>query len=65
MKAAKFREQTTEELRESYEEARKELFDLQVKSTTGDNSIQPLRRRMVRREVARIKTVMREREGVK
>ncbi len=65
MKAAKLREQTVEELQEAYEEARKELFDLQVKSITGDGSTQPLRRRTVRREVARIKTVMREREGVK
>jgi len=65
MKAENLREQTFEELRELHEEARRELFDLEVRSSTGDNSEQPLRKRTLRREVARIKTVMRELEGVK
>jgi large subunit ribosomal protein L29 len=66
MKATQLREQTADELGEAYDETRQALFDLQVRKDTGEAE-QPLKARTLRREVARIKTVMREREleGVK
>jgi len=65
MKAAKLRELTGEELAERLDEASKELFDIRVRRATGDASEQPLKRRMLRREVARVKTLIRERQDVK
>ena len=68
MKAADLREQTVEELHEAYDETRQALFNMQVrKDVDGDAGEQPLKARMLRREAARIKTVIREREleGVK
>jgi len=62
MKAAQLREHTAAELDQLLEEAMQELFELRVKSGQGDASAPPLKRRTLRREVARIKTVMRERE---
>jgi ribosomal protein L29 len=63
MKAAKIREQTVDELAESLRDFRRELFDIQMKSGAGDSSVQPLRRRTLRREIARTLTVMRERKA--
>jgi len=62
MKAVNLREQTGEELTQLWEDTTKQLIDLKVKKRTGDASEQPLRVRQLRRDVARIKTVMRERE---
>ncbi len=66
MKATQLREQTAEELQEAYDEARQSLFDLQVRKDTGEDQGQPLKARTLRRDIARIKTIMneREREGV-
>lgn len=60
MKAANLREQTDEELQQLYDDTRKELFELRVKKGKGDSLEQPLRIRALRRELARISTVMRE-----
>jgi large subunit ribosomal protein L29 len=67
MKATQLKEQSADELRETYDETRQALFNLQVRVDTGDGTEQPLKARMLRRDVARIKTVMRELEleGVK
>jgi len=67
MKATQLREKTADELRETYDETRQALFNLQVRVDTGDGSEQPLKGRSLRRDVARIKTVLREleREGAK
>ncbi len=68
MKAADLREKTVEELHEAYDETRQALFNMQVrKDVDGDAGEQPLKARALRRDVARIKTVIREREleGVK
>lgn len=69
MKATELRQRTDDELREAYDEARQELFELQVrKDVEGDAAEQnPLKARLLRRDIARIKTVMKEREveGVK
>ncbi len=67
MKATQLREKTADELREAYDEKRQELFKLQVhKDDSGEDAENPLRARILRRDLARIKTVMTEveREGV-
>ncbi|HWO70329.1 MAG TPA: 50S ribosomal protein L29 [Actinomycetota bacterium] len=60
-KAAELRELPDQELRARLDAAKEELFNLRFQLATGqlDN---PMRLRQVRREVARILTVMRERE---
>ena len=68
MKATDLREQTVDELHEVYDETCQALFNMQVrKDVDGDAGEQPLKARALRRDVARIKTVIREREleGVK
>jgi large subunit ribosomal protein L29 len=59
--AAEMRELSTEELVTKLREAKAELFNLRVQSATGqlDNN---RRLQVVRREIARIYTIMRERE---
>ncbi len=60
-KAAELRELPDHELRARLDAAKEELFNLRFQLATGqlDN---PMRLRQVRRDVARILTVMRERE---
>ena len=59
--AAELREQSSEELTTKLREAKAELFNLRVQSATGqlDNN---RRLQTVRKEIARIYTIMRERE---
>jgi large subunit ribosomal protein L29 len=61
IKATELREQTDEALVEKLREAKAELFNLRVQSATGqlDNHG---RLQIIRREIARIYTIMRERE---
>ncbi|MBX6749055.1 MAG: 50S ribosomal protein L29 [Micromonosporaceae bacterium] len=60
-KANELRELTREQLVERLKEAKAELFNLRVQSATGqlDNH---RRLKVVRHEIARIYTIMRERE---
>ena len=60
MKAKEVRELSTNELEQKLEELKEELFNLRFQLATGqlDN---PMRIREVRRNIARVKTVMRER----
>ena len=60
-KAAEIREISDEELKTRLSEAKAELFNLRVQAATGqlDNN---RRLQTVRREIARIYTIMRERE---
>jgi large subunit ribosomal protein L29 len=60
-KAAELRESSAEELVVKLREAKAELFNLRVQGATGqlDNN---RRLDVVRREIARIYTIMRERE---
>ena len=59
--AAELREQSSEELTTKLREAKAELFNLRVQGATGqlDNH---RRLQVVRRDIARIYTIMRERE---
>ena len=62
MKAVNLREQTDEELQQQCDETRKSVFELRAKQGIGEASDHPLRIRNLRRDLGRIKTVMRERE---
>ncbi|NLU77084.1 50S ribosomal protein L29 [Micromonospora sp. HNM0581] len=61
VKAAELRELSEEELVAKLREAKAELFNLRVQAATGqlDNN---RRLQVIRREIARIYTIMRERE---
>ena len=61
MKAKELRELTTEELVKKEEELKEELFNLRFSSATG-NLEKPSRMNEVRKTIARIKLVIRERE---
>jgi large subunit ribosomal protein L29 len=60
-KATELRDLSDDELAQKLDEAKEELFNLRFQNVTGqlDN---PMRIKVMRREVARIMTVMRERE---
>ncbi|NMB12503.1 MAG: 50S ribosomal protein L29 [Firmicutes bacterium] len=61
MKAEEIRAMTSEELGRKLDDLKEELFNLRFQMVTAqlDN---PMRIREVRRNIARVKTVMRERE---
>lgn len=61
MKATELRQKTIEELRDNAGERRRELFDLRFKHYTGqlENTAEL---RAARRDIARIETIIRERE---
>ncbi|MGQ9660988.1 MAG: 50S ribosomal protein L29 [Kiritimatiellia bacterium] len=61
MKASKIREYTNEELENLLRETRQQIIDLRLKKKAA-SAEQPLRLHLLRRDLARIKTVMRERE---
>jgi ribosomal protein L29 len=61
MKTRILREQTDDELRRSHDDAVKDLFDMKLKKGMGTAPDQPLMLRTVRRDIARIKTLMKER----
>ena len=55
------RDLTSEELLKKIEESKEELFNLRFNQATG-NREKPSRLRELRKQVARMKTVLRERE---
>ncbi len=61
MKASELRDLTTEELVRKVDDLKEELFNLRFQLATGqlDN---PMRIKHVRRDIARARTVLRERE---
>lgn len=61
MKAKELREMTTQELNNKLSDLKSELFNLRFQLATGqlDN---PMRIKAVRKDIARVKTIMRERE---
>jgi len=61
MKASKLREQSPEELRQLHADTIREILEFKAKKGIGDSSEQPLRVRTLRRDLARVKTVMKER----
>ena len=63
MKAKELRDQSLEELKQMCEETQKQVFDCRAKAALGEGGEQPLRIRELRRDLARIKTVIREQEA--
>ena len=61
MKVKEIRELTTEEINKKLVEAKEELFNLRIQQATG-NLEKPSRIKDLRHTVARLKTVLRERE---
>ena len=61
MKVNEIRNLTTEEINAKIKETKEELFNLRFQQATG-NLEKPVRLRELRREVARMKTIIRERE---
>lgn len=61
MKADEIRDLTDEELNRKLADLKEELFNLRFQMATGqlDN---PMRMKAVRRDIARVKTIQRERE---
>lgn len=61
MKANELRELSEAELNKKLRDLKEELFNLRFQMVTGqlDN---PMRIRMVKKDIARIKTILRERE---
>lgn len=62
MKASKARELTGEELVKKEQDIREELFRLRFQHVTGQLE-NPIRLRLLRRELARIITVLKEKAG--
>jgi large subunit ribosomal protein L29 len=62
MKASQFRDQTVEELHERERELSEQLFALRLQKVTGQLE-KPARVRDVRRDLARVMTVLREKRG--
>ena len=61
MKASEIRELTSDELENKLSDLKQQLFNLRFQLATGqlDN---PMRLRQVKKDIARVKTIMRERE---
>jgi large subunit ribosomal protein L29 len=59
MKASEFREHSVEELQARLQELEEESFNLRFQHTLGQLS-SPLRLRGVRRDIARVRTLLRE-----
>ncbi|HBT20963.1 MAG TPA: 50S ribosomal protein L29 [Peptococcaceae bacterium] len=61
MKAKELRELSTEELQQKVGELKRELFNLRFQLATGQLE-NHMRIRQVRKDIARVKTILRERE---
>lgn len=62
MKAAQIREQTVDELKEKERELAEQLFALRLQKVTGQIE-NPAKLRLVRRDLARVMTVLREKQA--
>lgn len=65
MKASVIRELGADELAQKIRESTQELRDLRLKNASGDRADKPVRIRGMRRNVARMRTIQREREAGK
>ena len=62
MKAASFRDLTLDELKQKEQDMRRELFNLRFRLATGEVE-NPMRIRTVRKDIARILTVMKAKQS--
>jgi ribosomal protein L29 len=63
MKAKKLREQSNEELLQLSADTRRGIFEIHAKRGTKDAAEHPMQSRTLRRDLARILTVLQERGG--
>ncbi len=61
MKATKYREQSVQELNNRLTELKTELFNLRFQQATGQLQ-NPIRLNQCKKDIARVKTILRERE---
>ncbi|MDD3840371.1 MAG: 50S ribosomal protein L29 [Clostridia bacterium] len=61
MKASKWREMSNQELQQKVDDYKSELFNLRFQLATGQLE-NPMRIKEVKKDIARIKTILRERE---
>jgi ribosomal protein L29 len=61
MKASKIREQADEELVQREAELSKRLIEIKVRRATAEGAESPMQSRTLRRELAQVKTILRER----
>lgn len=64
MKAHEFRDLQKQELKEKLSEMEEELFNLRFQAKIGQLS-NPVRLRIVRKEYARAKTILKEKDAIK
>ena len=64
MKAKEFREMSADELNNKLIELKQELFNLRFQSAVNQLE-NPMRIKAVKKDIARIKTVLKESDGVK
>ena len=64
MKAHEFRDLPKQELKEKLSEMEEELFNLRFQAKIGQLS-NPVRMRIVKREYARAKTILKEKDTIK
>jgi len=62
MKASQIRDQTTEELQDRERDLAEQLFALRLQKVTGQLE-KPARVRQVRKDLARVLTILHERQG--
>ncbi len=62
MKASQMREQTTEELNDRERDLAEQLFALRLQKVTGQLE-KPARVKQVRKDLARVLTILHERQG--
>ena len=62
MKASQFRDQTMEELQDRERDLSEQLFALRLQKVTGQLE-KPARVRQVRKDLARVLTILREKRG--
>jgi large subunit ribosomal protein L29 len=62
MKASQFRDQTLEELNDKERDLSEQLFALRLQKVTGQLE-KPARVRQVRKDLARVLTILREKRG--
>lgn len=63
MKASKFKDMTTQELLDREKQLKSELFNLRFQQATGELN-NPMQIRECKKDIARVKTLVREREIV-
>lgn len=61
MKASKIREQSDEELVQRSAELARRLIEVKVKRAVAEGAESPMQARNLRRELAQVKTILRER----